>query len=78
MNKQFSEVCAAFAEAAAALIEHESCPERVYRAICDLNTELAADLSPVWSQADEASAIRSNLPALLQAAARLEVNHDEL
>lgn len=80
-NKTFSEVCEQFAEAAAALIEHESCPDRVYRAIADLNGELAADLSPVWTEADEADAIRRNLPSLLQKAARLEtlgVKNDEL
>lgn len=72
MNKNFSEVAAAFAEACAALIEHPDCPERVYRAISDFNTELSADLSAVWTEADEAEAIRRNLPSLLCLAARAE------
>lgn len=80
-NKSFSEVAAAFAEACAGLIEHPDCPERVYRAISDFNTELSADLSSAWTASDEAETIRRNLPSLLTLAARAEslgVKHDEL
>lgn len=81
MNKNFSDVCAAFAEACAGLIEHPDCPDRVYRAITDFTSELSADLSPLWTASDEAETIRRNLPSLLELAGRAEslgVKNDEL
>lgn len=70
--KTFSETAEAFAEAMAALIEHPECPERVYKALTEFSSDLAADLSPVWSESDEAAAIRRNFPSLLTLAARAE------
>lgn len=72
-NKSFSEVAADFAESLAALIEHEDCPETIYRAFTDFVTEFENDLTPTWTAQDEAAKIRRALPYLLTRASALEV-----